>query len=290
MLQSTLTMGDIIGKTDIPKNEIAFIRHALNHKNFYTVWNDDKGDFFEEYQKIQGKDYFHGKKYIFSFVSDKKTTARFIGVYKVEGVKPLKPSLVSKEYWEKYAYIHNLETDYYFDLRKMDILEDLQNRLVIDFVSGTNPVHVKWEAISKKAVISISSNAFPGYENVKFDYRELEGYVKNKEWYDDIVSALSRVNGVYLIVDRTDNKQYIGAAYGENGIWGRWESYVTSNGTGGNEELIKIIKKNPKRRYNFRFSILSVVPRTGVKATDEKNARDLETLYKEKLFPELNRN
>lgn len=266
------------------------IANSLSHKNFAEVWNDGNTDFFEEYQRIQAEDYFHNKKYIFSFRSDKKNTARFVGVYEVVGCKPLKKTDVSKEYWEKHGHIHNLKTDYYFDLKKLNILEDLRERLVIDYVSGTNPVHVNWNAISKKAVISISGVSFPGYENIVWDFKQLSEYVNNPEWYDDIVSALSSVNGVYLIVDKTDYKQYIGSAYGEEGIWGRWKNYVKSNGTGGNEELKKIMEKDPKRKYNFQFSILSTIPRSGTSATDKQRALDLEKLYKKKLLPQLNLN
>ena len=289
-MQSTLNMGDIIEKSGLPKDNIAFIRHSLGHKNFSDVWKDGNIDFFEEYQKIQPEHYFHDRKYIFAFRSDKKTTARFIGVYEVVGCKPFKKSYVSKEYWKKFGYIHNSKKDYYFDLRKLDILEDMRGRLVIDYVSGINPVHVNWNAISKKAVISISSVEFPGYENVIWDYNQLKEYVNNPEWYEDIVSALSRVNGVYLIVDKTDYKQYIGSAYGKEGIWGRWSSYVKSEGTGGNEELKKIMEQDPERKNNFQFSILSVMPRIGDEKEDKKRALDLERLYKKKLLPQLNLN
>lgn len=289
-MQSTLNMGDIIEKTGLPKDDIVFVRHSLNDKNLKNVWRKGNVGFLEEYQKIQRKGYFHNKKYVFSFISDKKTTARFIGVYKVVGCKPIKKSYVSKEYWNKFSDIHNLKEDYFFELVKLDILEDLQNRLVIEYVSGTNPINVNWNTISMKAVISISSMAFPGYENVIWNYSQLETYVKNPEWYEDIVSALSRVNGVYLIVDKKDSKQYIGSAYNEEGIWGRWRDYVKSEGTGDNVELKKIIEKDPSRKYYFQFSILSVIPHSGNMEADSKRARDMEILFKKKLLPQLNLN
>ena len=42
--------------------------------------------------------------------------------------------------------------------------------------------------------------------------------------------------GVYLITDTSNGKMYVGSAYGENMILGRWKSYVKT-GHGGNEGL-----------------------------------------------------
>jgi excinuclease UvrABC nuclease subunit len=39
------------------------------------------------------------------------------------------------------------------------------------------------------------------------------------------VTSLSSVNGVYLIQDKETDKLYVGSAYGDNGIYGRWASY-----------------------------------------------------------------
>jgi hypothetical protein len=123
MVQSTFCMGDVISKSGLSSDDfddIAFIRHSFGHKNFAQVWKAGRA-FFEEYQRIQVEDYFNGKHYVFAFVGDKGTTARLIGIYKVLGAKPMKASYVSKEYWEKFKYIHN-ENDYYFNLEPLNIL------------------------------------------------------------------------------------------------------------------------------------------------------------------------
>ena len=288
MVQSTFYMSDIIEKTGLPADDIALIRHSFGHKNFAKVWNAGR-EYFEEYQRIQVEDYFNGKHYVFAFVGDKGTTARLIGIYKVLGAKPLKASYVSKEYWVKFKCVHN-ENDYYFELEPLTILPDLQGRLVIDYLSVRNPVHSNWDTISKKPVVSISSNVFPGYENINWSYSELEDFVNHEIWHEELVYALSRVNGVYLIVDQYDYKQYIGSAFGEEGIWGRWKEYVKTGGTGGNAELKAIMNKNPKRKYGLKFCILEVIPKSGDKAADKNRAEKMEVLYKKKLLPQLNLN
>ncbi len=69
------------------------------------------------------------------------------------------------------------------------------------------------------------------------------------------VSALSSVNGIYLIKDKKVGKLYVGSAYGEDGIFGRWSAY-SQNGHGGNKELKDL---DPT---NFEFSILEITPPT----------------------------
>lgn len=67
------------------------------------------------------------------------------------------------------------------------------------------------------------------------------------------------VNCVYLITDTSNGKLYVGSTYGKDGIWQRWSTYVTTNGTGGNKELIQLIKDDPDYAIKyFQFSILEV--------------------------------
>lgn len=71
---------------------------------------------------------------------------------------------------------------------------------------------------------TLVDDGFPGYKNVSINYDELKRKLKLDEWRD----ALSRRKGVYLITDKTTGKLYVGSAYGENGILGRWETYLNS--------------------------------------------------------------
>ena len=58
--------------------------------------------------------------------------------------------------------------------------------------------------------------------------------------------------GVYLIFDESDQKAYVGAAYGKENILGRWLNYAKA-GHGGNK---KLRHRDPS---SFRFSILQRV-------------------------------
>ena len=47
-------------------------------------------------------------------------------------------------------------------------------------------------------------------------------------------AALSQWRGIYYIFDTTDGKGYVGSAYGEGNLFGRWLNYAAS-GHGGND-------------------------------------------------------
>ncbi len=53
-------------------------------------------------------------------------------------------------------------------------------------------------------------------------------------------------------------KQYVGSAYGGDGIWHRWVRYA-KDGHGGNKEIKDLLKvKGRKYPSNFQFSVLEV--------------------------------
>ncbi|MGF9760706.1 GIY-YIG nuclease family protein [Microvirga sp. 0TCS3.31] len=96
---------------------------------------------------------------------------------------------------------------------------------------------------------------FPGYEDIDLSFDELEALVRNAR--PDWMSALESMKGVYLISDTKTGKRYVGSAYGDQGIWSRWCSYV-GTGHGGNVELRALVT-DPTLDYcraNFRFALL----------------------------------
>lgn len=103
-----------------------------------------------------------------------------------------------------------------------------------------------------------TGEAFPGYARVEHDFHVLEAIFKNQR--NDWKTALSSVNGIYAICDRSNGKTYIGSASGTESIWGRWACYI-GDGHGGNVKLRKLIKEKgiDYARVNFRFSILEIM-------------------------------
>lgn len=97
---------------------------------------------------------------------------------------------------------------------------------------------------------------FPGYDKVRLSYEDLAIIVHRHKL--DWVSALENQKAVYLITDKCSGKQYVGSAYGENGmLLKRWTNYV-SDGHGGNKLLQKVVGEQGMDyvKTNFQYAIL----------------------------------
>jgi hypothetical protein len=119
---------------------------------------------------------------------------------------------------------------------------------------------------------------FPGYQNVILSFDELEKIINNPDSNKQWKNMLSKVFGVYLILDKTDGKQYVGSAYGKNGIWGRWSQYAKTK-HGNNKYLIELLEEYPNRFKNFQYSILNVLPNSLMK----EEVIEKENIAKEKM-------
>jgi hypothetical protein len=104
-----------------------------------------------------------------------------------------------------------------------------------------------------------TGRVFSGFENIDLSFEELETLVRHSR--SDWKAALASVKGVYLISDTKTGKRYVGSAYGDDGIWSRWCSYVAT-GHGNNVELRKLVS-DPSLDYcrkAFRFALLESRP------------------------------
>ena len=145
-----------------------------------------------------------------------------------------------------------------------EILQQYQKyfgRLIVKYKNKSQTmIRLAKSVINDCEVIKIlpdtfDNDIFPGYENVNVSWVELSRIISKDSWK----TALQNQKGVYLITDVSNGKMYVGSAYGENMIFGRWQSYVRT-GNGGNEELKKLSFNYIKN--NFRYSILEIFKST----------------------------
>lgn len=184
----------------------------------------------------------------------------------------------------------------YFDLRRTKFLEPLANRLVVEW-DTPRVWHRRAASASNMPVLEIADRdkePFPGFDNVLLTFHELGEMVSDPR-YRDWCSALSQVQGIYLITDSSNGKQYVGKADGTERILGRWKAYV-SDGHGGNRALRELAQasigrggKKTDHARHFVFSILRVFgPSTSSSEVDAA-----ESHYKKSLMTRefgLNRN
>ena len=97
---------------------------------------------------------------------------------------------------------------------------------------------------------------FPGYDKVRVSYSQLSTIIQRHK--RDWIAALENQKAVYLITDTESGKQYVGSAYGENGmLFQRWANYV-NDGHGWNKLLKEIVAESGIEyvAQNFQYSIL----------------------------------
>jgi hypothetical protein len=230
---------------------------------------------FDLYQSIQGRPVFDNCEYLVSFIGQKGSRALFCGVYKVNGCKSGKDALFPVEF----LYPEWKKAKYYYLLEEMSGFDDLKDRVIIDW--GGSPR--AWvQRLQHKEVVEILPKGyvkeFPGYLDFVLTYDELVKIIRNSEANREWHRMLAGVAGVYLISDKLTGKQYIGSAYGERGILGRWAQYAKTIHA-GNTLLRELVRDNPAYSNNFQFTILQTLPRT----LTQREVITYETLYKKKL-------
>lgn len=118
---------------------------------------------------------------------------------------------------------------------------------------------------------------FPGYENVDLSWNDLRRVLRFKNWQ----TALENQKAVYLITDTATNKRYVGSAYGDTMLLGRWRNYA-ENGHGHNKELKALVEEKGLDyvKDNFRYSILDIYKST----TDDETIIARESWWKNILL------
>lgn len=161
------------------------------------------------------------------------------------------------------------ESSRFFDLRPSGFLAPLNDRLVVEW---DTPRSWHRSAASASAarmpVLEIADRdkvQFPGFDGVLLSYHQLRDMVEDPR-YADWRAALSEVQGIYLITDSTNGKQYVGKADGAERILGRWTAYAR-DGHGGNVALRELAHQSAAgertgmktdHARHFVFSLLRV--------------------------------
>lgn len=173
--------------------------------------------------------------------------------------------------YENHGEVTTTSTKKYrlFDLRPIEFLAPLSGRLVVEW---DNPRSWHRNAGSatgaRMSVLEIADRDkvhFPGFDGVLLTYHQLRDMVDDPRYADWRV-ALSEVQGIYLITDSTNGKQYIGKADGGERILGRWTAYAR-DGHGGNVALRELAyesvggestRTKTDHARHFVFSLLRV--------------------------------
>jgi len=196
------------------------------------------------------------------------------------GLVKIKPS---EDYWllfhvgEVTKDLHTLNGVGY-EYRNLPEFEKYVGRLIVLFKNKAQTMIRNAESVIDQCFVSqilpntYDNDLFPGYEKVNISWEEMRIVIEKDNWK----TALQNQKGVYLMTDVSNGKKYVGSAYGENMILGRWRSYIKS-GHGGNVGLKKLTFDHIKQ--NFKYSILDIYKST----TEDQIIIDRESWWKEVL-------
>jgi hypothetical protein len=241
------------------KKALVKIHCARGSKDEYAPKKEFLKGKFKEWQEEQNKKNFE-RQYILSLIFWGKDEWLFAGVYESLNVK------------------QNDKGGYIYETKLLDIANEFIGRAIFVFrkefrnsylclekhIDNINLLEIKRDFVTPK---------FPGYDQVNVSWKDLSDYIESDSWK----TALENQKGVYLITDISNGKKYVGSAYGQEMILGRWRDYV-QNGHGGNKELKTF--KFDYIKNNFRYSILEIFKYT----TDDNTIITRESWWKEVLM------
>jgi hypothetical protein len=218
----------------------------------WNKWKGGKNDFSREYIFSLIQYYHEPNKWLFGGIF--KVISRNGDSYGLE-LQPLHENLIGRLLIDFHRYQGMRGRAYY--------LENYLHKFTVS------------EILSEK----YNGEKFPGYEQINIDFIDLAHIYKNQK--NDWKTALQNIKGVYVIFDKSNGKKYVGSAYGDTGIWSRWNVYV-NNGHGWNDELTQIINTHglDYAKKNFRFVLLEYRPMR----TDDSVIIDRESYWKEALL------
>lgn len=148
-----------------------------------------------------------------------------------------------------------------YEYKKIEKYEKYFGRLIIKYKNKSQNMVRKASSVLAECEVyeiigeTFDNDIFPGYENVDLSWFDLKRVVEKKDWK----TALENQKGVYLITDLSTGKRYVGSAYGEEMLLGRWKNYIFS-GHGGNKDLKELDFSYIQN--NFRYSILEIFKST----------------------------
>lgn len=242
-----LDLRNLLELAGVDPAEVLVVRHAPVERQLKRVlpWLVvERPDLFLAYQRIQWQTLERAMtrgKYIASFVGQEAAAATFAGIYRIgawdtldyEGYRRF-PGNSELEALGMTGRTPDMADCLAFELERLDYYIDWVGRLVV-----TWPLpYQRWWRWAGRGQFSVSAitaesrfvRAMPDWQDLTLGWAELQ--TLPSAW----ATALSHWRGIYFIYDTQRGAGYVGAAYGQENILGRWRSYART-GHGGNREL-----------------------------------------------------
>lgn len=273
-----VSFNTLLQQAGLDPSRVKLVRHqdtrTRYRRSIWDAWRTDR-ELFDSYQSFQRAGKLNGADQIASFIVSPSGRTIFVGIYKIRAQRALRRRKVDQLSGNEL----DPERHVVYELALTDKLAEGVGLVVVNWGPGKRAWVQRASRQDKPVVeilLSIEEDPFPGYREFR---RHIDDLGQLPEHW---IAPLRAVGGVYLLTNLATGRQYIGSAYGEAGLWGRWQSYLRT-GHGGNVELREL------GSTNFEVCILEIVS----PAMPENEVIELESLWKEKLKTRqfgLNRN
>lgn len=282
-----MNLKDLLLGKNIDPQHVLVLRHRPLEPELNKVlpWlAAENPDVFNAYQQTQTKQVEKAMKratHIAAFIGHQPLKALFIGLYSVTGWKQITPREYSQipANLELKSFGHEGFTEessrsliLWFDLELTDFSAHWKGKLIVSWP----PLDRNWYRWADKPnnempVLAILEDsaldaAIPEWHAIDLTWDELRVIPRR------LKSKLSEWRGIYYIFDTSVEKGYVGSAYGESNLLGRWLDYAHS-GDGGNRLLRQLDSRN------FRFTILQRV----APDMEDRDVIRLESSWKQRL-------
>jgi hypothetical protein len=263
-----MQFNDLLAMAGLDPKEVAVMLHTPSQafqKQVLMALADDAPDLFEFYHDNHQRNAeatLKNRKFAGSFIVGEASESRFVGLYAVEGWQfqtaaeldgsPERKELMQRFRNPSFTDLANRAGSLgreVFTLNPMQHLSDLKGRLIVLRAPGR--AYMRLAEKCDLQIIEVQRDARfapppPEWDAFAVLGNEIESLPK--AWK----AKLDQWRGIYLIIDQTRGDRYVGSAYGETNLLGRWQNH-TAGKYGVTVELAKLESKNS------RFSILELV-------------------------------
>lgn len=257
-----MNFNQLLTEIGIDLSGVMVLRHRPTEPQLRKVlpWlAAEKPAIFNAYQQAQGdkvEKAMQKATHIASFIGSAAGKATFVGLYKLCHWEAMSPANLKQrpEMLELYTFgmkpsleEATRETKLWFNLELTDNFAKWKGKLVIAW-PGKELSWWRWADRNTFEIYAIREESsfdatMPVWNELILSWEELHAIPAL--W----VHALCQWRGIYYIFDTSIGKGYVGSAYGQENIYGRWVNY-SATGHGGN----RLLKQRDSR--HFQFSIL----------------------------------
>lgn len=263
-----MTLNDLLENQKINPSRVVVMRHRPSEPALNKVFPwlaAEKPKLFNAYQqfhsiKVQSAmEKICGDGFVASFIGITPGEAVFAGLSEISAAKRVS----YKEFWElpenielaKLGMVGWRKDDsarhaLWFDLKLTPHFQEWRGKLTVSWPPPERSWFRRAERNEMRVLSipkeSLFTKSIPDWEAIRLTWNQLQ--VIPESWR----AAFSQWRGIYFIYDESDGRGYVGSAYGESNLLGRWLCYAKT-GDGGNKLL------RARKPENLHFSILQRV-------------------------------